>query len=255
MSLSVCLINFSKEAGKKQYLIPYFIAAHPGCEDEDMVNLALWLKRNDLKVDQVQTFYPSPMSLATAMYYSERDPLHKLTYKSKKITIPRSAPQRKLHKALLRYHDPDNANMVRDILLKLGRKELIGNGPNQLVEEETPQNKRRSGSSSNSSSNRKPNKVQSKGHNSKTISKSKHTSDNRSPQKKSALKQPLTSQNAAPKCPLSSIFTNRYKTPTLTFVTVCICSRFLPWHQPCLYLEHTVETFHCVYHSRTRGKR
>ena len=83
------------------------------------------------------------MSLATAMYYSERDPLHKLTYKTKKITIPKSAPQRQLHKALLRYHDPENASLVRDILLNLGRKELIGSGPNQLVAEETKQNKRR----------------------------------------------------------------------------------------------------------------
>ena len=54
--------RFSKEAGKKQYLIPYFIAAHPGCEDEDMLNLALWLKRNNFRPDQVQTFYPSPMA-------------------------------------------------------------------------------------------------------------------------------------------------------------------------------------------------
>ncbi len=126
-------VKFSEEAGKKQYLIPYFIAAHPGCEDEDMVNLALWLKRQDLQVDQVQTFYPSPMSLATAMYYSERDPLHKLTYKSKKMTVPKSTPQRQLHKALLRYHDPANAEAIKESLVQMKRKDLIGDGPNQLV--------------------------------------------------------------------------------------------------------------------------
>ena len=71
--------KYSKEAGKKQYLIPYFIAAHPGCEDGDMINLAKWLKANNFRLDQVQTFYPSPMALATAMYYSGRDPLKKIS--------------------------------------------------------------------------------------------------------------------------------------------------------------------------------
>jgi len=125
--------QFSKSAGKKQYLIPYFIAAHPGCEDEDMVNLALWLKRNKMRVDQGQTFYPSPMSLATAMYYSERNPLEKLSYKSEKMVVTKSLKQRQLHKALLRYHDPDNANVIRDLLHSINRGELIGDGPNQLV--------------------------------------------------------------------------------------------------------------------------
>lgn len=129
--------EFSEKAGKKQYLIPYFIAAHPGCEDEDMVNLALWLKRNDMKVDQVQTFYPSPMSLATAMYYSERDPLQKLTYKNKKITVPKSLDQRQLQKALLRYHAPENAETIRTALVNLNRKDLIGEGSKQLVSGKT----------------------------------------------------------------------------------------------------------------------
>jgi radical SAM superfamily enzyme YgiQ (UPF0313 family) len=67
--------QYSAEAGKKQYLIPYFIAAHPGTSDEDMMNLAIWLKRNGFKADQVQTFYPSPMATATAMYHSGLNPL------------------------------------------------------------------------------------------------------------------------------------------------------------------------------------
>jgi radical SAM superfamily enzyme YgiQ (UPF0313 family) len=68
--------KFSAEAGKKQYLIPYFIAAHPGTSDEDMMNLAIWLKKNGFRADQVQTFYPSPMATATAMYHSgNRNPL------------------------------------------------------------------------------------------------------------------------------------------------------------------------------------
>lgn len=125
--------KYSKEAGKEQYLIPYFIAAHPGCEDEDMLNLSLWLKRNKFRVDQVQTFYPSPMSLATAMYHSGRDPLHKLTYKSKEVYIPRKLEQRRTQKAFLRYHDPKSWGFLRKSLMDMGRKDLIGDGDNQLV--------------------------------------------------------------------------------------------------------------------------
>ncbi len=130
--------KFSKEAGKKQYLIPYFIAAHPGTKDEDMVNMALWLKKNNFEVDQVQTFYPSPMSLATAMYVSERNPLKKLTYKSGKITIPRGLDQRRLQKALLRYHDPAGWPMIREALVKMRKGHLIGSAASALIPAEDP---------------------------------------------------------------------------------------------------------------------
>ncbi|MFO1390514.1 YgiQ family radical SAM protein [Cellvibrio sp.] len=130
--------KFSKEAGKKQYLIPYFIAAHPGTKDEDMVNMALWLKKNNFEVDQVQTFYPSPMSLATAMYVSERNPLKKLTYKSGKITIPRGLEQRRLQKALLRYHDPAGWPMIREALVKMRKGHLIGSAASALIPAEDP---------------------------------------------------------------------------------------------------------------------
>ncbi|WP_257280804.1 MULTISPECIES: YgiQ family radical SAM protein [unclassified Endozoicomonas] len=136
--------KFSKEAGKKQYLIPYFIAAHPGCEDEDMMNLSLWLKRHKFRVDQVQTFYPSPMSLATAMYYSGRNPLKKLNYKGDRLYIPKELEQRRLQKAFLRYHDSRNWDVLRHALRKMNRSELIGDGPNQLVpaEEKSKDNRR-----------------------------------------------------------------------------------------------------------------
>ena len=125
--------RFSREAGKKQYLIPYFIAAHPGCEDSDMVNLAQWLKRNEFKVDQVQTFYPSPMSLATAMYHSDKNPLKKVTYKSGKLYTPKTDDQRKIQKALLRYHDPVHWPLLRQKLPELGYAHLVGDSPNSLV--------------------------------------------------------------------------------------------------------------------------
>jgi uncharacterized radical SAM protein YgiQ len=125
--------KFSKEAGKEQYLIPYFIAAHPGTTDEDMLNLALWLKRNGFRADQVQAFLPSPMAIATAMYHSGKDTLRKIGAKAEDIVIPKSVRQRRLHKAFLRYHDPENWPLLREALKAMGRKDLIGNGKLHLV--------------------------------------------------------------------------------------------------------------------------
>lgn len=125
--------RYSKEAGKEQYLVPYFIAAHPGATDEDMLNLALWLKRNRFRPDQVQTFMPTPLALATTMYHSERNPLEPVSYDSEKVETARKGQVRRLHKAFLRYHDPENWQLLREWLRRHGRDDLIGNGPNQLV--------------------------------------------------------------------------------------------------------------------------
>ena len=126
--------KFSKAAGKKQYLIPYFIAAHPGSSDDEMLKLALWLKENRFRVDQVQTFYPSPMALATAMYYSGRNPLKPLKYKrGQSVFAAKTLPERRLQKAFLRYHDESNWGYLRDSLKKMNRHDLIGEGPGKLV--------------------------------------------------------------------------------------------------------------------------
>jgi len=125
--------KYSKEAGKEQYLIPYFIAAHPGTTDEDMLNLAVWLKQNDFRLDQVQTFLPTPMAMATTMYHTRKNPLHKISKDSETVETPRLAKIRKLHKALLRYHDPNNWEAIREGLKRMGRSDLIGNGPQHLV--------------------------------------------------------------------------------------------------------------------------
>jgi uncharacterized radical SAM protein YgiQ len=125
--------KFSAEAGKKQYLIPYFIAAHPGTTDQDMLNLALWLKKYDFKLDQVQTFTPTPMAMATAMYHSGKNPLRKVTADSDDVPIPKAGNVRKLHKAFIRYHDPNNWPMLREALKKMGREDLIGNGKQHLI--------------------------------------------------------------------------------------------------------------------------
>ncbi|MGA0572860.1 YgiQ family radical SAM protein [Variovorax sp. VNK109] len=125
--------KFSAEVGKKQYLIPYFIAAHPGTSDEDMMNLAIWLKKNGFRADQVQTFYPSPMATATAMYHSGRNPLRKIARDSEPVDIVRGEKRRRLHKAFLRYHDPNNWPLLRDALKAMGRADLIGNGKHHLI--------------------------------------------------------------------------------------------------------------------------
>jgi uncharacterized radical SAM protein YgiQ len=125
--------KFSQQAGKKQHLIPYFIAAHPGTSDEDMLNLALWLKRGGFRLDQVQTFLPTPMALATTMWHTGLNPLRKIGERAEKVEAIRSGRQRRLHKAFLRYHDPANWPLLREALMAMGRAELIGNGPAHLV--------------------------------------------------------------------------------------------------------------------------
>ena len=130
--------KYSKEAGKEQYLIPYFIAAHPGTTDEDMLNLALWLKANGFRADQVQAFYPSPMASATAMYHTGKNPLRKVTYKSEGVTVVKSEEQRRLHKAFLRYHDPKGWPLLREALIRMGRADLIGSGKHQLIPAHQP---------------------------------------------------------------------------------------------------------------------
>lgn len=125
--------KYSKEAGKEQYLIPYFIAGHPGTTDEDMLQLALWLKRNGFRADQVQNFYPSPMASATAMYHSGKNPLKRVGRNTGDVVVAKGAIKRRLHKAFLRYHDPENWPMLRQTLKKMGRSDLIGNGKMHLV--------------------------------------------------------------------------------------------------------------------------
>jgi uncharacterized radical SAM protein YgiQ len=128
--------KFSEEAGKKQYLIPYFIAAHPGTSDEDMMNLAIWLKKSGFRADQVQTFYPSPMATATAMYHTNLNPLKGISrdsQRAERVDIVRGEKRRRLHKAFLRYHDANNWPLLREALKTMGRADLIGNGKHHLI--------------------------------------------------------------------------------------------------------------------------
>ncbi|QJY33094.1 YgiQ family radical SAM protein [Diaphorobacter sp. JS3050] len=130
--------QYTEEAGKKQFLIPYFIAAHPGTTDEDMLNLAIWLKKNGFRADQVQAFYPSPMASATAMYHSGRNPLTRVRRQMRDVAVEqvdvvRGEKRRRLHKAFLRYHDPNNWPLLREALKSMGRADLIGNGKHHLI--------------------------------------------------------------------------------------------------------------------------
>ncbi len=125
--------RYSREAGKEQYLIPYFIAAHPGTSDEDMLELALWLKRNGFRADQVQAFLPSPMASATAMYHSGKNPLQRIRRAGGDVHVPKGLRVRRLHKAFLRYHDPENWPVLREALRRMGRADLIGSGKRHLV--------------------------------------------------------------------------------------------------------------------------
>ena len=137
--------KYSREAGKEQYLIPYFIAAHPGTRDEDMLELALWLKKNGFRADQVQAFLPSPMATATAMYHSGKNPLKRVSRQSENVIVPKGVKTRRLHKAFLRYHDPDNWPLLREALKRMGRADLIGNGKHHLVPAYQPERGARPG--------------------------------------------------------------------------------------------------------------
>ena len=125
--------KYSLAAGKEQYLIPYFIAAHPGTTDDDMLELALWLKQNGFRADQVQAFLPSPMATATAMYHSGKTPLKRVGPDTENVHIPKGLRARRLHKAFLRYHDANNWPMLRAALKRMGRSDLIGPAAHQLI--------------------------------------------------------------------------------------------------------------------------
>jgi uncharacterized radical SAM protein YgiQ len=138
--------KYSRAAGKEQYLIPYFIAAHPGTRDTDMLELALWLKKNGFRADQVQAFLPSPMATATAMYHSGKNPLRRVTRASEEVVVPKGTRVRRLHKAFLRYHDPQNWPLLREALRRMGRADLIGNGQHHLIPAYQPVGPRTPGS-------------------------------------------------------------------------------------------------------------
>jgi uncharacterized radical SAM protein YgiQ len=123
----------SKRAGREQYLVPYFIASHPGCEVEDMIELAVFLKRNGYRPRQVQDFIPAPMDVATCMYYTGLDP-----QSLKPVPVARRLREREVQRALLQFFAPENYFSVRRTLIDAGRRDLIGSGPDCLIPETAP---------------------------------------------------------------------------------------------------------------------
>jgi uncharacterized radical SAM protein YgiQ len=124
----------SKQAGKpKQQLIPYFIASHPGSDINAMIDLALYLKRNGYRPDQVQDFIPAPFDVATCMYYTGIDPFTK-----KPVYVDRHLKDRKLQRALMQFFKPENYFAVREALIKAGRQDHIGGGCDCLIPAQPP---------------------------------------------------------------------------------------------------------------------
>ncbi len=123
----------SKRAGKEQYLVPYFISSHPGSGVEDMIELAIFLKQRGYRPQQVQDFIPAPMDVATCMYWTGLDPMT-----MKPVETAKRLKDRNVQRALLQFFAPENWAMVRDVLLRAGREDLIGDGPDCLISGRPP---------------------------------------------------------------------------------------------------------------------
>jgi radical SAM superfamily enzyme YgiQ (UPF0313 family) len=124
----------SKEAGRpKQYLVPYFISGHPGSGLAEMIDLAVYLKRNGYRPDQVQDFIPAPFDIATALYYTGVDPFTK-----KPVAVAKGMRDRKMQRALMQFFKPENWFTVREALIEAGRQDLIGNGCDCLIPAQPP---------------------------------------------------------------------------------------------------------------------
>jgi radical SAM superfamily enzyme YgiQ (UPF0313 family) len=124
----------SKQAGKpKQYLVPYYIASHPGSDLHAMIELALFLKRNGYRPDQVQDFIPAPFDVATCMYYTGIDP-----FSGVEVYVARGLRDRKMQRALMQFFKPENYFTVREALIQAGRPELIGGGCDCLIPAQPP---------------------------------------------------------------------------------------------------------------------
>ena len=124
--------NYNKKLGKEQYLVPYLMSSHPGSTLKDAVELAVFLKKNKIRPEQVQDFYPTPGTVSTCMFYTGLDP-----YTLKEVYVARNEHDKALQRALLQYFNPKNRALVVEALKKAGRNDLIGNGPNCLIKGES----------------------------------------------------------------------------------------------------------------------
>jgi radical SAM superfamily enzyme YgiQ (UPF0313 family) len=123
----------SREAGKQQYLVPYFIAGHPGCDLDAMIQLAVFLKQTGYHPQQLQDFYPGPFDIATCMYYTGLDP-----QTGREVYVAKTATERRLHRALLQFYKPEHYDDVLGALVQAGRTDLIGSGKDCLIPSQPP---------------------------------------------------------------------------------------------------------------------
>ena len=120
--------GLTKEVGKEQYLVPYLMSSHPGSTLKDAIELALFLKEEHIRPEQVQDFYPTPGTISTCMFYTGLDP-----YTLKPVFVPRTDKEKAMQRALLQYFNPKNRALVLEALRIAGRTDLIGNGPHCLI--------------------------------------------------------------------------------------------------------------------------
>ncbi|MBR6792453.1 MAG: YgiQ family radical SAM protein [Ruminococcus sp.] len=130
--------EITKGIGKEQYLVPYLMSSHPGSTLKEAVELAVFLKENKIRPEQVQDFYPTPGTISTAMFYTELDP-----YTMEKVYVPKTAQEKAMQRALLQYFRPQNKEIVIEAPKKAGRRDLIGSGPKCLVEDNAPSGRKR----------------------------------------------------------------------------------------------------------------
>lgn len=129
--------SFTKSIGKEQYIVPYLMSSHPGCTLNDAIELALFIKRQNLHPEQVQDFYPTPGTISTAMFYTELDP-----YTLEKVYVAKTSEDKAMQRALMRYFAPESKNLVLKALYKAKRTDLIGKGKNCLISSSADRDKK-----------------------------------------------------------------------------------------------------------------
>ena len=143
--------EITKGIDKEQYLVPYLMSSHPGSSLKEAIELALFLKENKIRPEQVQDFYPTPGTISTCMFYTGLDP-----YTMKEVFVPKTSEEKAMQRALLQYFRPENHDIVIKALKMAGRRDLIGDSPKCLVSEKAPGNTSRPGNGKSYNNNRKP---------------------------------------------------------------------------------------------------
>ena len=120
--------SYTNSVHKEQYLVPYLMSSHPGSTLDDAIELACFLKKNHIRPEQVQDFYPTPGTISTCMFYTELDP-----YTLEPVYVAKTAHEKAMQRALLQYYDPSKRGLCEEALRKARRQDLIGNGKNCLI--------------------------------------------------------------------------------------------------------------------------